>query len=568
MILKKTIYNDDKNYAPKEGEQIFGPNENRSTAESPIVQAQMAREDATEASKRASEAVKTAGEAAEIANAVSQKVWSDDSGLHISDGNQDAAATRNTIWNSLGMLFRKGLNPILGVLTGDNPRVAIYDGQGSGEEHEAASFGTTVRIGGVDAYKTVMNAGQFSILSPEDAELLNFQPSGNPSSEITTKLEKASENATSITLSKTPLSQTEIRVYLSNIDRSHILKRFTAGQSSTITISETISISYNGDKTITIDENDDENLMYIESVFYEYSSPSIDLGALTIGTRVSGTSLGNGSATIGRNLIASYPYQTAVGLNNTGYSDSIFEVGGGSESHPSTYFRVSRSKASISEGTWTNGSGACSHAEGDSTEAKGYTSHAEGYKTIASKAYSHVEGIYNIEDTDTEHLHIIGNGYSDVNRSNAFAVDWYGNVKAKGNVYVNCNADSSGTAHIGQVFNWQGSLKSNLTANAGAYVEGNGSITLKGGHTYLVLAYVAMTNSTNGTVDRRAQIFNKTADAAVLTGSKFVASQVWGTVETQTIYEAGEDVTLTVRGSASRPTTTIPTAWIRAVCIA
>ena len=77
-----------------------------------------------------------------------------------------------------------------------------------------------------------------------------------------------------------------------------------------------------------------------------------------------------------------------------------------------------------------------------------------------------------------------------------------------------------------------------------------------------------MTNSTNGTVNRRAQIFNKTSDAAVLTGSKFVASQVWGTVETQTIYEASADVTLTVRGSASRPTTTIPTAWIRAVCIA
>lgn len=144
MILKKTIYNDDKNYAPREGEQIFGPNENRSTAESPIVQAQMAREDAAKASKRASEAVKAAGEAAEIANAVSQKVWSDDSGLHISDGNQDAAAERNSIWNSLGMLFRKGLNPILGILTGDNPRVAIYDGQGSGEEHEVASFGKEI----------------------------------------------------------------------------------------------------------------------------------------------------------------------------------------------------------------------------------------------------------------------------------------------------------------------------------------------------------------------------------------------------------------------------------------
>ena len=98
-------------------------------------------------SKRIKDAEKAAVDAEEIANAVNQKVWSDEAGLHIADGKKDAAAERNTIWNSLGMLFRKGLNPILGILTGDNPRVAIYDGQGSGEEHEVASFGESARIG-------------------------------------------------------------------------------------------------------------------------------------------------------------------------------------------------------------------------------------------------------------------------------------------------------------------------------------------------------------------------------------------------------------------------------------
>lgn len=187
-----------------------------------------------------------------------------------------------------------------------------------------------------------------------------------------------------------------------------------------------------------------------------------------------------------------------------------------------------------------------------------------GNELVAPYSYQTVVGKHNVP---TDAPFVVGAG-SPMTNQNAFIVDWNGNSKVNGNVYANCASDSSGTAHIGQVFNWQGNLKSNLTANAGSYVEGNGSITLKGGHVYLVLAYVSMTNSTNGTVDRRAQIFNKTANAAVLTGDKFVASQVWGTVETQTIYEANEDVTLTVRGSASRPTTTIPTAWIRAVCIA
>lgn len=132
-----------------------------------------------------------------------------------------------------------------------------------------------------------------------------------------------------------------------------------------------------------------------------------------------------------------------------------------------------------------------------------------------------------------------------------------------GDLYLN-----NQTAHVGQVFNWQGNLKSNLTANAGAYVEAAGSITLPGGHTYLVIGYLAMTNSTNGTTNRRVQFFNKTNAAALVTESRFVATQDWGTLQVQQIFETSVDTTLTVRGASSRPTTTIPTAWIRAVCIA
>ena len=132
-----------------------------------------------------------------------------------------------------------------------------------------------------------------------------------------------------------------------------------------------------------------------------------------------------------------------------------------------------------------------------------------------------------------------------------------------GDLYLN-----NQTAHVGQVFNWQGNLKSNLTANAGAYVEAAGSITLPGGHTYLVIGYLAMTNSTNGTTNRRIQFFNKTNATALNAESRFVATQDWGTLQILQIFETSVDTALTVRGSASRPTTTIPTAWIRAVCIA
>ena len=171
--------------------------------------------------------------------------------------------------------------------------------------------------------------------------------------------------------------------------------------------------------------------------------------------------------------------------------------------------------------------------------------------------------------------------------------DVFGDLRTSGDIYTEGNIDISGgitaggdvhadentgyfkdvylknqTVHIGQIFNWQGNLKSNLTANAGAYVEAAGSITLPGGHTYLVIGYLAMTNSTNGTTNRRIQFFNKTNATALNAESRFVATQDWGTLQILQIFETSVDTALTVRGSASRPTTTIPTAWIRAVCIA
>ena len=78
-------------------------------------------------------------------------------------------------------------------------------------------------------------------------------------------------------------------------------------------------------------------------------------------------------------------------------------------------------------GTWS---------EGDSTTASGKASHVEGYKTIASGDFQHVQGQYNIEDNENKYAHIIGNGTSDSERSNAFTVDWDGNGWFAGNLYL------------------------------------------------------------------------------------------------------------------------------------
>ena len=160
---------------------------------------------------------------------------------------------------------------------------------------------------------------------------------------------------------------------------------------------------------------------------------------------------------------------------------------------------------SHAEGDRTTASGSQSHAEGTLTTAGGYNSHAEGNYTIAAGTASHVSGEYNIEDSyanwpewtartsykvgnkvkvttgsgssqtvegyicktansdstftrskwisdsrKMNYAEIIGNGTYDV-RSNARALDWDGNEHLKGDLYVGCNADSTGGVKIPRI---------------------------------------------------------------------------------------------------------------------
>lgn len=70
--------------------------------------------------------------------------------------------------------------------------------------------------------------------------------------------------------------------------------------------------------------------------------------------------------------------------------------------------------------------GEYSHAEGSGTTASGYASHAEGIFTTASGECSHVQGKYNVADSQNKYAYIVGNGVSNINRSNAHTLDWNG----------------------------------------------------------------------------------------------------------------------------------------------
>ena len=91
----------------------------------------------------------TANSAQAVANATAQHVWTDDSGLHVTEVEQDEwndstnegyHSGMNVLLNALGQLFRTGLNNLLALVSGTDPHIEIYDGEGNEEANVVAGF--------------------------------------------------------------------------------------------------------------------------------------------------------------------------------------------------------------------------------------------------------------------------------------------------------------------------------------------------------------------------------------------------------------------------------------------
>ena len=147
------------------------------------------------------------------------------------------------------------------------------------------------------------------------------------------------------------------------------------------------------------------------------------------------TASGANSHAEGRDTTASGMYSHAEGYSTTA---------SGYYSHTEGLNTKATGDYSHAEGSSTTASGKYSHTEGYNTTASGNHSHAEGQYTKASGNQQHVQGKYNIEDTVNKYAMIIGNGTSDNARSNAFAVDWNGNIQC-GKTDINGNFTTYGT---------------------------------------------------------------------------------------------------------------------------
>ena len=191
-----------------------------------------------------------------------------------------------------------------------------------------------------------------------------------------------------------------------------------------------------------------------------YKTTSVNAKAYTLGKRSTDSSIAPMSFAEGVNTEASGYASHAEGIESKASGQSSHAEGksttaSGAYSHAEGDRTTASNISSHAEGILTTASGAYSHAEGDNTEASEYNSHAEGSGTIASGQSSHAEG--NETEANGTYSHAggnntvadganqtvigkynsnkpmknafeIGNGSADDARSNAFTVDWDGDV--------------------------------------------------------------------------------------------------------------------------------------------
>ena len=163
---------------------------------------------------------------------------------------------------------------------------------------------------------------------------------------------------------------------------------------------------------------------------------------------------------------------------------------------------IASGKNSFAIGYNTKAIGSCSFSANASTEAQTDYSSAFGRDTIAKGLYQTVVGTFNYP-TGEEHIashetpvFIVGNGA--VERSNAFAVNYGGDIHIKGDAYVGCNADSTGGRKlVSASVNTGNGTKSNVPSGA-SNLTNLAEVSLDEEGVYLLLGRVRFASNTSG----------------------------------------------------------------------
>lgn len=198
-------------------------------------------------------------------------------------------------------------------------------------------------------------------------------------------------------------------------------------------------------------------------------------GSITLGTRKPNETIGTDTIACGWYTVASESCAAAIGSQAIATAQDAFAMGAHAEakgwaSQAFGYYTKTSSRFALVNGTY--------NVEDDYSNWPAYSqgvSYPLGTKVLITYAYDDGAGnisyvtnpkvcivansstSYDDEEWETykfhhsyNYAHIIGNGTDDA-RSNAYALDWEGNGHFGGDVYVNCNTNSTGGAKVATV---------------------------------------------------------------------------------------------------------------------
>ena len=393
-----------------------------------------------------------------VADAIDQHFWTDTSGIHVTHATQeDWAANQsgpNVLINSVGQLFRDGLNNLVAITTESGARaISFYDGLGNAAGNILAYFGSDgARIGRSNRSHLELDYHSLQLLDKESRTYFHVSD-----------LRDESGTADIIEHFRSYDYVTHARAgqYHEGLTLSYYPELGLFGQSSVVVFGTEYTWQQSGIDQYTYRFELDGSGAYLllTPEVTSYNSGTIDvtyrttnamLKALTFGTRKSGKVLGMVSSSFGRDCEASGSDSAAFGYNTIASGDNAI-------------------------------------AAGRDTEASVRNSEAHGIGTVACGTNAQfVTGRYNSRDYDGTYALIIGNGTSNDSRSNAITVDWDGNVDAAGRI---TQAVDSTTATVGAA---SASIGTNSIRRAGNVV----TVTLAN----IQLASAIANNGYSGTI--------------------------------------------------------------------
>ena len=408
----------------------------QATAQEADGRAQTAQRTAMTAKDTADAASTAAGEAKALAEMTDQHFWTDTRGAHVTESKREdyeqAPTGFQQLMTSAGQLLTRAVEGVERLLRSDTASGTVfYDGECApgaqdAEDHVVAAFTKDgAQIGRKGNAHVEMDFNTFRLTDKDSVDFF-VADDLRGSDGLAVLVETFSGNGTTTEF----LVTFEPDSYVSVTDNSHEGAAYT-------TYGRTVhfSVAPSDGATVTV----------------TYKTASTSAKVYTLGKRRVGSVAGPMSVAEGDGATASGYASHAEGVYTTASGESSHAEGGGTASGESSHAEgggTASGYASHAEGSGTIASDYNSHAEGDGTTASGYASHAEGRDTtasgdrshaegegtIASSDRQHVEGKYNVADANGTYAHIVGNGTSDSNRSNAHTVDWSGNAWYAGNV--------------------------------------------------------------------------------------------------------------------------------------